>query len=239
MTTHNDGIAIALANRRYLYELFQHIFGHEPSRVLLEFFLAPHTQEVLDLLFADENDNHESQPQNGAYSVYLTLVAELKQAIDKDQEGTMEKLISEYTYLMIGPNKLPAPPWESVYLTKERLIFQESTLKVRKKYLKYHFLPANYPHEADDHIAFELNFMGRLANSTMEYFDNGNLKEIKILLSDQKAFLEEHLLVWIGDFAKEIQESKTHYFYPQIALLVHQFLKIDKEIVDEVMNLLS
>lgn len=239
MTTQNDEIAIVLANRRYLYELFQHIFSHEPSIELLEILIGEHTQEALELLIADENDNHESQPQIDAYKAYLTLVADLKQAIDRDPEGTLEKLISEYTYLMIGPNKLPAPPWESVYLTKERLIFQQSTLEVRQKYLKYHFLPANYPHEADDHISFELDFMGRLAKSTMECFDNGNVVEIKNLLSDQKAFLEEHLLVWIGDFAKEIQRSKTHYFYPQIAVLIHEFLKIDKDIVDEVMYLLN
>lgn len=238
MTTQNDEIAIVLTNRRYLYELFQHIFGHEPSRALLELLINEHTQEVLDLLLADENDHHEAQPQMDAYKAYLTLVAELKQALNRDPEGTLEKIISEYTYLMIGPNKLPAPPWESVYLTKERLIFQESTFKVRQKFLKYHFLPANYPHEADDHIAFELDFMGRLAKSTMEYFDNANMLEVKNLLTDQKAFLAEHLLVWIGDFAELIQESRTHYIYPQIAVLVHEFVKIDKEIIDELMNLL-
>lgn len=239
MTTQNDQIAIILANRYFLYDLFQHVFSHESSMALVEIVIGEHTQEALGLLFADENDDHESQPEIVAYKAYLELVAELKQALDREPEGTLEKLKSEYTYLLIGPNKLPAPPWESVYLTKERLIFQESTLKVRQKYLKYHFLPANYPHEADDHIAFELDFMGRLAKSTYESFDNSNVEDMKNLLSDQKAFLEEDLLVWIGDFANEIQKSRTHYFYPQIAALVHEFLKIDREILDEVISMFN
>ncbi|MEI3231097.1 MAG: molecular chaperone TorD family protein, partial [Gordonibacter pamelaeae] len=46
------------------------------------------------------------------------------------------QLRSVYTKLFIGPAKLPAPPWESVYATGGRpLLFQESTLAVRRRLL--------------------------------------------------------------------------------------------------------
>lgn len=61
--------------------------------------------------------------------------------------------------MFIGPRELPAPPWESSYLNEDKLLFQEETLQVRMSYLKYNFIPKNYPHEADDHIALELDFM--------------------------------------------------------------------------------
>lgn len=156
----------------------------------------------------------------------------------KEAEITLDKLQSEYIHLLIGPNKLPAPPWESVYLTKERLIFQESTLKVRQAYLEYQFLPANYPHEADDHLALELDFMAHLAELAGENFEEGKTKEAKKILLDQKAFLKKHLLVWIGEFAEQIQQSKTHYFYPQIAKLAAQILKVDLVTLDEMIDLL-
>lgn len=230
MTTQNDGIAIVLANRHYLYELFQHIFGNEPNLELIEIATSEHTQKALELLLLDENDHK--------FNVYLSSLPELKQAISTDADGTLDKLKSEYTYLMLGPNKLPAPPWESVYLTKERTLFQESTLKVRREYLKYQFLPANYPHEADDHLALELCFMVHLSKLAQDNFEEENIEEVKTLLSDQKAFLEEHLLLWIGDFAEQIQLSKTHYLYPQMATLTEQVLKIDAAVLDELISMI-
>lgn len=180
MITQNDGIAIVLANRHYLYELMQHVFGHEPNLELLEIATSKHTQEALMLLLDEEKLND-----------HLAVLAEVKQAVSLDEEGMLDKLKSEYTYLMLGPNTLPAPPWESVYLNEERTIFQESTLKVRRTYLEYQFLPANYPHEADDHIALELDFMAHLGKLTQERFEEENIEEVKRLLSDQKAFLED------------------------------------------------
>lgn len=40
----------------------------------------------------------------------------------------------------VEPGSLPAPPWESAYLSEDRLLFQESTLEVRKAYLKYNYM---------------------------------------------------------------------------------------------------
>ncbi len=228
MPTKDDGIAIVLATRQYLYQFLQHIFGNEPNQQLLDIVLDPHTQEALELML-DEEDS--------GFANYLGLLKDLSTALGNDPDDTLNQLKTEYTRLMIGPDKLPAPPWESIYVTKERTLFQETTLSVRRAYLNYKFLPANYPHEADDHLAFELDFMAHLAKLTLEKFNEQKVRTIKRLLADQKAFLEEHLLLWIGDFAKDIQASKTHLFYPQIAALTERFLEADKLILDELISL--
>ncbi|MBP1759719.1 MAG: cytoplasmic chaperone TorD family protein [Firmicutes bacterium] len=229
MNEQNEGIAILLANRCFLYKLLQRIFGDEPNAELMEIALSQHTQEALQLLLNEDEQQ---------FDTYFELLTQLRQALEDDAEITLDKLKDEYTYLLIGPNKLPAPPWESVYLTKERTIFQESTLNVRRIYLGYNFLPANYPHEADDHLALELDFMAHLAELTQGCFEEEKTEEIKKLLLDQKAFLDEHLLVWIGDFAKQIQQGKTQYFYPQIAELMEQVLIIDAAVLDEILSLM-
>ncbi|HHY27620.1 MAG TPA: molecular chaperone TorD family protein [Desulfitobacterium dehalogenans] len=228
MTTQDDGIAIILANRHYLYQLLQHIFGIEPNQELLDIATNQHTQEALELMLDEEHCD---------LNTYLALLTELRQALFTDPIPTLDKLTSEYTSLMIGPHKLPAPPWESVYVTKERALFQESTLKVRRTYLNYQFLPANYPHEADDHLAFELDFMAHLAKLTLERFDEQTIDQVKKLLDDQKTFLQNHLLVWVGDFAEDIQKSKTHHFYPQMAALTKLFLETDNLVLDELLSL--
>jgi len=209
--------------------MLQRIFGVQPDVELIRIITNEHTREGLQLLV--QEDDHQ-------FDSYFKLFDQCRKAMSVDPKDTIEKLKGEYTYLLIGPNKLPAPPWESVYLTKERLIFQESTLKVRRSYMKYNFLPSNYPHEADDHLALELDFMVHLAKLSQEYFENEKKEKLKSVLLDQKSFLNDHLLVWIGDFAEEIQQGKTQYFYPQMANLTNQVLKKDTFVLEELISLI-
>jgi len=228
MASHDDAMAIVLSGRGYLYQLLQHVFGHEPGRELLDAVTGEHTREVMELL-SDE----------GEYGPDLELLSELREAIETDPEAVLDRLKSEYTYLLIGPNKLPAPPWESVYVTKERLILQESTLRVRRAYLKYQLLPAEYPHVADDHIAMELDFMARLAQMSQKSLEERDMEKLKTLLADQSAFLDEHLLKWVGAFAEEMQGAKTRHFYPQMARLTERFLRNDRNLLDELKSVIE
>ncbi|MBM4765338.1 molecular chaperone TorD family protein [Bacillus sp. B15-48] len=223
MNTQTDSITILLANRSYLYRLLQRTFGDEPDFELLKIVTNEHTKESLELLIGEGDHKFD-------------LLNRLEQGLVHNKKITLDKLKGEYTYLMIGPNKLPAPPWESIYRTKERLIFQESTLKVRKAYLEYNFTHAKYPHEPDDHLSLELDFMAHLSQLAAENLSEGKTKEVKKILEDQKAFLDQHLLVWIGEFAEQIQKSKTHYFYPQMALLTEEVLKVDRKLIEEVIS---
>lgn len=226
MSEKQDAMAIILANRSYLYRLLQRIFGGEPQLEVLEAAASSHTRESLQLILQEDEQ---------LFDKHFEVLYNIEKALAADSENFLDKLNSEYTYLFIGPNKLPAPPWESVYLTKERVLFQESTLNVRRAYLEYKFLPSNYPHEADDHLGLELDFMAHLAKLAQDHFEGEQTEELKKVLEDQKKFLEEHLLLWIDDFAKDIQNSKTHYFYPLMADLTKHVLKIDKEIVEELL----
>jgi hypothetical protein len=47
MKTQNDEIAIILANRHYLYQLLQHIFGNEPNLNMLEIATNDHTIDAI------------------------------------------------------------------------------------------------------------------------------------------------------------------------------------------------
>ncbi|NLJ72000.1 MAG: molecular chaperone TorD family protein [Syntrophomonadaceae bacterium] len=224
-----DSIAILLANRSFIYHLLQSIYADEPNRELMEVVLDNHTREALNLIAEDDDD----------FNNFYGLLDRLSSDMQKDAPETIDKLKTEYTYLMIGPAELVAPPWESVYILKEPLIFQESTLKVRQAYLEYDFLPAGYPNEADDHIALELHFMAHLARLALEYFEAGEYEKVISLLEDQKKFLIEHLLVWISDFAADMQKSKSHYFYPAVALLTEKVIIIDEKVLDEIILFLK
>ena len=56
-----------------------------------------------------------------------------------------------------------APPWESVYFSPDRLVFQQETFQVRAWYTRFGLQSANHNKEPDDHISVELEFVAHLA----------------------------------------------------------------------------
>ena len=216
-----DSIAILLVNRTYLYRLLQNFFGNEPTLNVLNILYSDHTRTALELLSIEDG---------------LHGIKDFIKQLETNKDDTLEKCCSEYTRLFIGPTTLPAPPWESVYLTKERLIFQESTLKVRQCYLKYNFLPVNYRSEADDHLALELDFMANLSQLTESVFQDGKINEGVQILMDQKAFLEQHLLVWVPQFVSELEAATSHPLYREMASILREFLQADLNVIDQILD---
>src|SRR3972149_6655669 len=79
-------------------------------------------------------------------------------------DETFLDLQEDYSRLFIGPGKVIAPPWESVFFNEARQTFQEQTLQVRNWYRRFGLEPEKIYHEPDDHIGLELTFLAHLAN---------------------------------------------------------------------------
>lgn len=145
----------------------------------------------------------------------------------------------DYTRMFIGPYELPSPPWESAYLTEERLLFQEVTLNVRRAYLKYSFLPKDFGHEADDHLGLELDFMFQLTQLAINELEKENIAGYLQILQDQKSFLEEHLLKWVPALSDKVVESATTDFYEGMALILKGYLFLDLKALQELLDIQS
>lgn len=216
----DEAQALLLSNRRYLYALVSRAFAHEPDEGLLAEMRGPHVEAECTLL---DDDLHE-----GAEAVAATR---------RFAGANMgQRLSSEYTKLFIGPGSLPASPWESVYVTGEPLLFQESTLAVRNAYRRAGYVALGYPREADDHVAIELDFMATLASDTCEAHASADGARIRELLSMQLAFLNEHLLVWLESFAERLHTCDTvSGFYPSIAHLAVLVCRRDAGVLQELL----
>lgn len=165
--------------------LQDHLFDEFPLEISRAGF-----QQGLSLLqtWADENGNRSIQK----------ILVELRQ---------------DYTALFIGPGHLLAAPWESVYLTEERLTFGEPTLAVREFYLRHGLELARKNSEPDDHFALEMEFMSRLIAGQIQNFTGGLRKEAAFLEREQLAFLQQHLLKWTDAFTDNIlRYAGTSYF---------------------------
>lgn len=225
MTKTMESVQILLAASHYSYELFQSIFGSAPNPALIEVLISDKTKDVFELFRMKDSYSYQKDIEH---------FSKFKQYYHDNKEEALELLSSEYTYLFIGPQKLPAPPWESFYCSREKLLFQESTLKVRQVYMKYDFIPAEHPHVADDHLALELDFLAILSGMAKKEYKEKNMKRFAQLLEEHKRFLQEHLLLWVPKFSERIQESPTRYLYPIMASMLKDFLEIQKDVIDEI-----
>lgn len=211
--------------RIFLYSMLKHVFYAEPNKELVD--VVSNKEFIEDVPFTDENQ----LMAQGMEDIYLYF--------DEDfgHDGAFKDLCWDYTRMFVGPASLPAPPWESAYLTEDRLLFQESTLDVRRAYLKYNFIVKNYLREPDDHIGSELDFMCRLCQL---YIDNIDECSIAVqIINDQKAFMEEHFARWVFDFADDVIKYSQTRFYRGMGKVLRGFIQLDREIVSELFDSLG
>ena len=223
--TMKEAAEVLLADRTYLYTLLHKVFGREPDAEMLEILTSEATAEAFSLLSEEEGDVMSKVP---------AFLAEVKN--DASKADFIERVREEYNRLFVGPVKLVAPPWESVYRGKEAMLFQESTLEVRQAYRKYGLKTASEHRVADDSLALELDFMRHLAVRAQEALAAGDDAAVKEALTGSADFLREHLLVWIPKFLDKMKDAPTDCLYPQMSLILSEFLPKDGQVVSELLG---
>jgi len=212
--------------RLFIYDLLRCTFIQEPNLEFLTNIKA--SIATTEFPFTQENQS------------ILEGINQIKKYISHNDilsETVCDRLHWDYTRLFIGPYELPAPLWESAYCNEERLLFQKETLEVRRAYLKYFFLPVEFGAEADDHLGLELDFMVRLNDLALTEIDNKDIKLLKQILTDQKLFLEEHLLRWVPSLCNDIINNAQTEFYQGMANLTRGFLTLDQKALHELLGI--
>ena len=215
----------ALGHRLFSYSFLKRVFIEEPTKEFVELLI---NENLLEIFLAEEDNK---QIKKGIETVYLYL-----KNPDVLSDENMNDLGADYVNLFVGPGKLPAPPYESVYLNDKRLVFQEETMQVRAEYLKENLVSEHLQQEPDDHIALELNFLGHLCHKTMTDLKAGRLSSAKENLEKQKKFMTDHLLVWAPEFADSVQKSARTDFYRGTGHILSGLLAYDMEMVDELIR---
>lgn len=217
-----------LEARIIIYDLLRHTFLQEPTKDYLD--NVKKNIITTEFPFVQENE-----------SIFQGITQVKHYLAEKDvfSEQVYSDLHWDFTRLFIGPYELPAPPWESAYCNEERLLFQEETLEVRKAYVKYSFLPVQLGHEADDHLGIELDFMFRLNDLALAEIENKNTNILMQNLTDQKHFLETHLLKWIPDLCEAVIENAHTGFYQGLAKVLKGFLTLELIALNELLEIIS
>jgi TorA maturation chaperone TorD len=142
-------------------------------------------------------------------------------------ETEIELLKIDYSKLFVGPFKLLAPPYGSVYLEGERRVMGDSTIDARNRYKEVGLDISGGLKEAPDHIAIELEFMYYLIFKEIESIENSDFESAMYYLKKQRGFLKDHLGVWVSEFADNVEENAGTDFYKNLARATKVFVKRD------------
>jgi putative dimethyl sulfoxide reductase chaperone len=134
-------------------------------------------------------------------------------------EAAMSLIREDYTRLFVGPGRLSAAPWESVYTNKDRAVFQMETVSVKNWYRRFDLALASEYNEPADHIGLEFGFLAHLAHLTIAASEIRDGADVKRLIVAQRDFLAQHILKWVPRWADDVVEYARTDFYRGLALL--------------------
>ena len=177
------------------------------------------------------------------------IFSEVPFAVEKDEINTGFKLLqkwaknglndesfehvqADYTRLFIGPGKVIAAPWESVYFSEERLTFQEQTLDVRTWYRRFGLETEKKYHEPDDHIGLELLFLSHLASLGIQALDEQDNPRFEEVLNAQREFLQKHPGAWALTWCGLVEANARTDFYKGVAYLTRGALSALADLLD-------
>lgn len=221
--------------RSYIYELLANIYRQEPTAQLLAKFKDPEVLALLDEMRSDgpakSEINSVPRPKgvpiliSGTQSGGIHLEEEL---MSRPEAKLVEDLAIEYTQLFIGPGG-HISPHESVFVDKEKMLWGETTAKVKRFIeglgLNFHTEWKGIP----DHISVELELMQRLTAREAQAWDESDTESTDRCLELEARFMQEHLAQWIHLFCDKVFERANFVFYKGMAQLTKDFIESEQE----------
>lgn len=130
-----------------------------------------------------------------------------------------QEIKDDHFHLFVGPGSVLAPPWESVYRSEERLLFEEETIQVRQFYRRFGLQAPKLNREPDDHISLELDFCATLLIRALDAIDEDDLEKSEGYQQAHADFCTEHLFVWADEFFQLVIDNAKTSFWQGVGLL--------------------
>ena len=178
-------------------------------------FAAPSTRESV----ADLNE------ATGLYG--------LTEPLTMEEPATEE---AEYNRLFVGPGRLPAPLYESVWRSEDRLLMQDQTLQVRAIYRRYGLESRYGCSQPDDHVAVELEFYAALQMKALGDLAMGRTGGFAALIQAQQSFFTLHLYPWVPAFCEAIGSRSTSSLFRGLAACTKEVLAREPNVLEHLLT---
>lgn len=143
------------------------------------------------------------------------------------QDAPLESHLVEYSRLFLGPFKLVAPPYGSVWLDTNKTVMGDSTARVAAFYQAHGLQLADDFSELPDHIAVELEFLSFLCFKEQEAARQNDTAGTQLLRAARQEFISELLLPWLQPLTEAIDTDSEAPFYSAVARCTHALVKTD------------
>ena len=170
------------------------IAHHLAYTFLSKVFYEPPTRDWIDTLITEAL--FDDFPLESAHPEVETGLKLLRQFCASWHENDLEALQHDYRRLFVGPGRLLATPWESVYLSPDHLMFDVQTVQVRRAYQRYGMAIPNLNNEPDDHLGLELRFLAHLNALGLEALNRNQPELLEGVIEGMRSFMSVHLLKW-------------------------------------------
>lgn len=173
---------------------------------------------VLGALFYSPPDSETVAPLTAAFRDQSWIAQWPLPVADSERLAALfcqaqdEPLPQAFQRLFIGPNPLPAPPWGSVWLDRDTVLFGESTLALRQWLREHNIALHRTQDEPEDHIGTLLMLAAWLT-------EQGQQRACDELLA-------WHLLPWAERFLTVFCAQADHAFYQALGQLTQHTLHL-------------
>lgn len=202
---------------------------------LSSLFLNELTEEALSTLSEADLASNTGNPRiDEGYSL-------IRRYLSFPESDRRTALACEYARIFLAAgvysqDKATAVPYESVFTSEDGIVMQESRDQVVALYRQHGFAVDPKLHEPEDHIGYELEFLGMLAHQgTLGGVDQTD-EALKENLLAQKTFIDEHILNWLPKLANVANDYATNTFYPGIFLVALGILEEAHSFLEQACN---
>lgn len=128
-------------------------------------------------------------------------------------------LATDFQLLFEGMDVMPAPPWGSVYLDREQVIFGDSLLRYREFLAQQQMALDTGMREPEDQFGLMLLALVNLIEQQPDY-------------AAARELLEQHLLPWAYRYLELVEKNAKTQTYRYLAVAMQQWLHyVQQELV--------
>lgn len=169
------------------------------AKLLGSFFYFPLAHEN-NIQYLDAIKNSDDVNET-AFSAFISAV----------ESTNEEALRADFQLLFEGCEIMPAPPWGSVYLDREQVIFGDSTLRLRHFLASHNMLLDTGMREPEDQFGLTLLALANIIDQC---------DDVTIVT----ALLADHLLPWAYHYLALVQKHGQTDVYKVLAEITEEWL---------------
>ena len=203
--------------------------------LLSQCFMQPTKELVNSIIDGTLNDAFENNIGLTEDKKVLEKLVKLKDFSTQSKklfsEEVLREMKAEYSRLFVGPGHVLAPPYESVYKTKNEdnktgMVMGDSAVAAKQFYRSADLEISDNYKDLPDHITLELHFMGHLCTLESERDEESEGDQASVRKM-QVNFLKAHLGSWVSNFSQAISQATNSPFYCGVAELTERWIKIE------------